>query len=48
MDKDRVKGGFKKMKGSVKDKTGHTTGDRQTEARSKGDKNLGKGQEKSE
>ena len=42
MDKDRVEGSAKQMKGSVKDAAGKLTGDSRLEAEGKADKAEGK------
>jgi uncharacterized protein YjbJ (UPF0337 family) len=42
MDKDRVKGIGKQMKGTVKEGAGKVTGDTRTEAEGKADKAAGK------
>ena len=41
MDKETVKGGLKKATGTVKEKVGQMTGDRQTEAEGKAEKAEG-------
>ncbi|HEX7381193.1 MAG TPA: CsbD family protein [Nevskiaceae bacterium] len=46
MDKDRIKGGAREVKGSVKEGFGKVTGDKQTEAVGNIEKNLGKAQKK--
>ena len=42
MDKDRIKGGIKEVKGEVKQQVGHATGDDKTFAEGTGDKAEGK------
>ena len=42
MDSERIKGGVKKATGTVKDKVGQMTGDRDLEAEGKADKAEGK------
>ena len=42
MDKDRIKGGAKQVKGSVKEAIGKVTGDRKTEAEGAAEKTAGK------
>ena len=42
MDKQRMEGGLKKATGTVKEKTGQMTGDRDLEAEGKVDKGEGK------
>jgi uncharacterized protein YjbJ (UPF0337 family) len=42
MDKETVKGGLKKATGTVKDKVGQMTGDRDMEAEGKADKAEGR------
>ena len=42
MDKDRVEGGAKKVKGSVKESIGKVTGNRQTEAEGAAEKTAGR------
>lgn len=42
MDKDRIKGSAKQLKGSVKEKVGKAVGDRKLEAEGKADKFAGK------
>jgi uncharacterized protein YjbJ (UPF0337 family) len=44
MDKDRVEGAAKNIKGKVKEKVGQVTGDTKTEAEGKFDKSEGKAQ----
>jgi uncharacterized protein YjbJ (UPF0337 family) len=44
MDKDRVEGAAKNIKGTVKEKVGQVTGDAKTEAEGKVDKAEGKAQ----
>jgi uncharacterized protein YjbJ (UPF0337 family) len=44
MDKDRVQGAGKQMKGSVKEAWGKVTGDTKTQAEGKADKAEGKAQ----
>lgn len=42
VDKDRIKGGAKQVKGSAKQTIGRMTGDRKTEAEGAGEKTAGK------
>lgn len=42
VDKERVKGKADKVKGAVKEQVGKLTGDEETEARGKAEKNEGK------
>ena len=42
MDKERIKGGLDKATGTIKEKTGQMTGDRDLEAEGKVDKAEGK------
>jgi uncharacterized protein YjbJ (UPF0337 family) len=42
MDKDRIEGVGKQVKGSIKEGVGHMTGDSKTEAEGKADKAEGK------
>lgn len=42
MDKDRVEGAGKQMKGAIKEGAGKVTGDTRTEAEGKADKAAGK------
>ncbi|HEX2150450.1 MAG TPA: CsbD family protein [Stellaceae bacterium] len=42
MDSERIKGGVKKATGTVKDKVGQMTGDRDLEAEGKADKAEGR------
>ena len=42
MDKNRIKGGAKEVKGSVKESIGKVTGNRQTEAEGSAEKTAGK------
>jgi uncharacterized protein YjbJ (UPF0337 family) len=42
MDKDRVEGAGKQMKGAIKEGAGKVTGDTRTEAEGKADKATGK------
>jgi uncharacterized protein YjbJ (UPF0337 family) len=42
MDKDRIAGGAKKVKGAVKEGIGRATGDRQTETEGKAEKAEGR------
>jgi uncharacterized protein YjbJ (UPF0337 family) len=42
MDKDRIDGALKQVKGSIKQAVGHVTGDTKTEAEGKTDKLVGK------
>jgi uncharacterized protein YjbJ (UPF0337 family) len=42
MDKDRVEGAGKQMKGAIKEGAGKVTGDTRTEAEGKADKTAGK------
>ena len=42
MDKDRIEGAAKQVKGSIKEAVGHVTGDTKTEAEGKADKAEGK------
>lgn len=42
MDKNRIKGGAKEVKGSVKESIGKVTGSRQTEAEGTTEKTAGK------
>ena len=42
MDKDRIDGAGKQVKGAIKDATGKVTGDRQLQAEGKADKIVGK------
>ena len=42
MDKDRVEGAGKKVKGSIKEGVGKVTGDTKTEAEGRADKTEGK------
>ena len=42
MDKQRMEGGLKKATGTIKEKAGQTTGDRDLEAEGKTDKAEGK------
>lgn len=42
VDKDRIEGGAKQVKGSIKETIGKVTGDTKTEAEGKGDKAEGK------
>lgn len=42
VDKDRVEGGAKQVKGSIKETVGKMTGDTKTEAEGKADKAEGK------
>ena len=42
MDKDRIAGAFKQMKGSIKDAIGRVTGDTKTQAEGKAEKAEGK------
>lgn len=44
MDKDRIKGAAKEVSGSIKEAAGKITGDRETEAKGKVEKNLGTAQ----
>ena len=44
MDKDRVKGAAKEVAGSIKEAAGKITGDRETEAKGKVEKNVGTAQ----
>ena len=44
MDKDRVEGAAKEVKGSVKEGWGKVTGDKSTEVEGKVEKNVGKAQ----
>ncbi|AOK31258.1 general stress protein CsbD [Burkholderia singularis] len=46
MDKNRIEGKLKQVKGSVKEALGKVTGDRQTEAEGLAEKTAGKLQEK--
>jgi uncharacterized protein YjbJ (UPF0337 family) len=46
MDKDRVKGTGKEVKGAVKETLGKATGDVETEAKGKVEKNVGTAQRK--
>jgi uncharacterized protein YjbJ (UPF0337 family) len=46
MDKDRVEGGAKQVKGSVKEAIGKVTGNKRTEAEGKAEKTGGKVQGK--
>jgi uncharacterized protein YjbJ (UPF0337 family) len=42
MDKERIKGGLQKAAGTIKEKVGQMTGDRQTEAEGKAEKTEGR------
>ncbi|MEO8883506.1 MAG: CsbD family protein [Devosia sp.] len=42
MDKDRIDGAGKQVKGAIKDAAGKVTGDRKLEAEGKADKAVGK------
>jgi uncharacterized protein YjbJ (UPF0337 family) len=42
MDKQRIKGGLQKATGTIKEKVGQMTGDRETEAEGKAEKAEGK------
>jgi len=42
MDSQRIKGGLKKATGTIKEKVGQMTGDRETEAEGKAEKAEGK------
>jgi uncharacterized protein YjbJ (UPF0337 family) len=42
MDKQRVEGGLRKVTGTIKEKVGQVTGDRETEAEGKAEKTEGK------
>ena len=42
MDKDRIEGAGKQVKGAIKDAAGKLTGDRKLEAEGKADKMVGK------
>ncbi len=44
MDKDRIKGTAKEVTGSIKEAAGKITGDSETEAKGKVEKNLGTAQ----
>lgn len=44
MDKDRIKGAAKEVTGSIKEAAGKITGDRETEAKGKVEKNVGTAQ----
>jgi uncharacterized protein YjbJ (UPF0337 family) len=44
MDKDRVRGAAKRVKGSVKEAIGKVTGDTKTQAEGAGEKTIGKEQ----
>ncbi|MDB5361827.1 MAG: CsbD family protein [Rhodospirillales bacterium] len=44
MDKDRIKGAAKEVSGSIKEAAGKVTGDRETEAEGKVEKNVGTAQ----
>ncbi len=44
MDKDRVRGAARQVKGSVKEAIGKVTGDRKTQAEGAAEKVAGKGQ----
>ena len=44
MDKDRVRGAAKKVRGSVRQAIGKMTGDRKTQAKGTAEKIIGKGQ----
>jgi uncharacterized protein YjbJ (UPF0337 family) len=44
MDKDRIKGAAKEVSGSIKEAAGKITGDRETEAKGKVEKNVGTAQ----
>jgi uncharacterized protein YjbJ (UPF0337 family) len=44
MDKDRIKGAAKEVSGSIKEAAGKITGNRETEAKGKVEKNLGTAQ----
>lgn len=44
MDKDRIKGAAKEVSGAIKEAAGKITGDRETEAKGKVEKNFGTAQ----
>jgi uncharacterized protein YjbJ (UPF0337 family) len=44
MDKDRIKGAGKQVKGSIKEAIGKVTGDKKTQAEGVAEKAAGKGQ----
>ncbi len=44
MDKDRIKGAAKEVSGAIKEAAGKMTGDRETEAKGKVEKNVGTAQ----
>ena len=44
MDKDRIKGAAKEVSGAIKEAAGKITGDRETEAKGKVEKNVGTAQ----
>jgi len=44
MDQDRIKGAAKEVSGSIKEAAGKITGDQETEAKGKVEKNLGTAQ----
>jgi len=44
MDKDRIKGAAKEVSGSIKEAASKITGDRETEAKGKVEKNVGTAQ----
>ena len=44
MDKDRIKGAAKEVSGSIKEAAGKITGDHETEAKGKVEKNVGTAQ----
>ena len=44
MDKDRLRGAAKEVSGSIKEAAGKITGDRETEAKGKVEKNVGTAQ----
>lgn len=44
MDKDRIKGAAKEVSGSIKEAAGKISGNRETEAKGKVEKNLGTAQ----
>lgn len=46
MDKDRIKGAAKEVKGSIKEAAGKVTGNRRTEVKGQAEKALGKVQRK--
>ncbi|KAB7768856.1 CsbD family protein [Xanthomonas maliensis] len=46
MDKNRIEGAAKQVKGSIKETVGHVTGNKRTELEGAAEKNIGKVQRK--